>query len=105
MEGNLHNAAVLVFTGIGATVLWAKVGLEDLAVYGLGEVWRVLGLEGRAAEVLQLIAFVLIGIGVSFGFVHPQTVAQGFTAGLGWTSLLTSRRDSKSNGAKASKRR
>jgi len=105
MEWNFHGLVTLVFIGIGAIVLWGKIGREDLTVYGLGELWRVLGLHGRAADIMQLVAFILIGVGVSIAFVHPQSAAQGFTAGLGWTTLLTARKEkgSRSSGTRTEK--
>lgn len=76
----------------GVTILWCKLGQQQLTVWGLGKLWALIGLEGRARDVFELLSFIALGVFVGVGFTQPNGVIQAFTAGMGWTGLLTTTR-------------
>lgn len=80
-------------TAIGALVLWTKLGdRQRLTVYGFGKLWNLIGIEGKARDVLELISFIVLGTFVAMLFTEPNNVRQAFSAGLGWTGMLTTYR-------------
>lgn len=87
------NFTYIICAAIGSLILWAKLGeKQKLTVYGLGKLWNLLGIAGRKRDVVELLCFIFMGVFVGMLFTEPSNVRQAFSAGLGWTGLLTTSR-------------
>jgi len=74
---------------VRSLILWCKLGERELTVLGFGKLWELCGLAGNVKRALELLSFLGLGVAVGIAFARPENVVQAFTAGLGWTGLLT----------------
>lgn len=79
----------VLFTGIGAALLWAKMGRERIRTFALSELIGLLKFSDRPATFLEFLVFIALGTLLAVAIVQPTNAMQAFAAGLGWTSLLT----------------
>jgi hypothetical protein len=78
----------LFFSALGAALSYSKWGRKKLKVYYLSDILDVFELSPRVRVLTEFGLFIIVGCSVCIGIVHPQTAAQAFSAGLGWTSLI-----------------
>jgi hypothetical protein len=84
----LPLARNLFFTALGAIISYSKWGRKKLKVYYLSDLLDVFGLGPKARILAELLVFIFLGCAISLGIVRPQSAAQAFSAGLGWTGLV-----------------
>ena len=80
----------VLYTGIGATILWGKLGNTKLRPFGLWRLIKLLPVSQNKKEVIEIIVFISLGCIVGIGIVQPTNVPQALSAGFGWTGFLTS---------------
>lgn len=79
----------VVFTALGAIIVWARLGPEKIRVFALSRLIEGLGFRNRNQMLLEFVVFVSLGIVVGVAVVQPTTVPQALAAGMGWTGLLS----------------
>lgn len=77
------------YAGVGAVILWGKLGKRGREVYGLSDLLKRWGLNERMRLAIEPAIFVLLGAVLAVVFVQPSTVAQAVAAGVGWTGLVS----------------
>ena len=79
----------VVFTGLGAIVVWGRLGPKKIRVFALSRLIEALGFTDRRLMFAEFFVFVGLGIVVGVAVVQPTTVPQALAAGMGWTGLLS----------------
>lgn len=82
------NLFVLGSIAFGSTLLYILKGPKGVRPYLLPALTDFIP-SGRVRNLADLVFFVLVGCVVSFIMAGPDSVRQGFAAGLGWTGMLT----------------
>jgi hypothetical protein len=77
------------YAGVGALILWGKLGKRGREVYGLSDILRRWGFSESLRLAIEPAIFVLLGAFLAVVFVQPTTVAQAVAAGVGWTGLVS----------------
>ncbi len=77
----------VIYTAIGAMVLWGTWGKTKLRAFVLSNIVRLF-LTGRAETVVEFSIFVIVGCVVGIGLVKPVNPQQAITAGLAWTGAF-----------------
>jgi hypothetical protein len=77
----------VVYTAIGAAVLWGTWGRTKLKALVLSNIIRLF-LSGRTEAVVEFLIFVILGTLVGIGLVKPVNPEQAITAGLAWTGVF-----------------
>lgn len=90
----LHHLNLLFFTSIGSFVLYCKLKTEERPIIEfmvhLAPHWN-----STWKPFIEAIIFLVIGSIVAYGLVHPTTIPQAISAGLGWTGLVSALSDKK----------
>jgi hypothetical protein len=82
------TASNVIFTAIGASILWAKAGRSNLRPFLFAEVLGALSLPVRFRRFLEFAVFVGLGCAVGIAVVGPVNAGQALTAGLVWTGIF-----------------
>lgn len=77
----------IIYTAIGAMVLWGTWGRTKLKAFVLSSIIRLF-LTGRAEAVVEFVVFVILGCIIGIGVVRPVNPQQAITAGLAWTGVF-----------------
>jgi hypothetical protein len=85
------SAPAIIFTGVGAALLWGVWGRERLRTYGLSEIISLLPLPRRLRIAIEFLMFVSLGCIVGIGVTCPINPTQALAAGFGWTAAFTTR--------------
>jgi hypothetical protein len=87
----ISSAWLFFYAGLGAIVLWGKLGKDKRKAYVLGDLLDKLlpptWIKTRVTS--ELLIFVALGSVVAVSLVQPATTAQAVAAGLGWTGLAS----------------
>jgi hypothetical protein len=81
----------VIYTAIGAAVLWSTWGRTKLKPYFLPELIRYLPGE-RWHPLIEFALFIALGVVVGIGFTNPSNPRQAISAGLGWTGVFARRK-------------
>lgn len=79
----------VVFTALGAMIVWARLGPKRVRVFALSRLIEGMGLTNRTKFIAELVIFVAMGVVVGVAVVQPTNVPQALAAGMGWTGLLS----------------
>ena len=79
----------MVFTALGAMLVWARLGPEKVRVFALSRLVEGLRISDTAKLLTEFCIFVTLGVVVGVAVVQPTTVTQALAAGMGWTGLLS----------------
>ncbi len=82
----------VLFTAIGITILWGKLGRRKLRPYALGNLVDLLPWSSNVRQLIEFCLFVSIGTVVAVGVVDPGKVTQALAAGFGWTGFFAGER-------------
>lgn len=79
---------------MGATLLWCRLGVHETRAWKFKELWMLLGVPERKAQILGVVTFVVFGSLTGLLISAPQGgingARQAFAAGLGWTGFAAS---------------
>jgi len=76
-----------LFAFLGAGLLYMQWGRSKLRAYAFSDLLDTFNLTENVRYRMELVIFVLVGTIVALGIARPSTVAQAFSAGLGWTGI------------------
>lgn len=76
-----------VFAALGSGLLYMQWGRTKLKAFFFGDLLDTLNLNDTLRHQLEIGVFVTVGTAIALGVAKPDTVAQAFSAGLGWTGL------------------
>lgn len=79
----------IVFTAVGASLVWARMGPKKVRIFALTRLIEGLGIEGKIGVVAEFMIFVAMGVVIGVAVVQPTNVTQALAAGMGWTGLLS----------------
>jgi hypothetical protein len=84
---------LIIAAAVGALILWCKELPDNKRVYGLSELFELMGIPQVTRFFAQMIIFLALGTFVALILTNPSHAKQAFAAGLGWTAgLSTSKR-------------
>jgi hypothetical protein len=96
--------AHVLFSSLGASILYHQWGRSELRAYSLSAFFDTLKFENQNARSrAEMITFIIIGTLIAMGVGHPQTVPQAFAAGAGFTGLAVKPNSASSKRKAASK--
>lgn len=76
-----------LFAFLGAGLLYMQWGRSKLRAYAFSDLLDTFDLTESVRYRTELVIFVLVGTIVALGIARPSTMAQAFSAGLGWTGI------------------
>ena len=80
--------AHVIFSALGAAVLYHQWGRSQLRAYALTELFETMEFqEERNRKLAEMITFIIVGTMIAIGVGQPHTVPQAFAAGAGFTGL------------------
>jgi hypothetical protein len=80
---------MIVYTAIGAAVIWGKMGHKELRAYVLSDFVRMVPIRPNFQSILEFLVFVTLGCAVGIGVAQPVNARQALTAGIAWTSFFS----------------
>ncbi len=82
----------VIFTAIGAAVLWSKWGRKQLEPYLLPHLVSAFVSNEKTRVVVEFLMFIALGCVVGIGVCTPDNPRQALAAGFGWTGFFTTRK-------------
>jgi hypothetical protein len=95
-ETPIFTFGAVVYTAIGAIVLWGKMKIARTPVkaYVIGDIISKLPLSPGTRSLIEFGIFVIVGCVVGIGLTQPTNARQALTAGIAWTSFFSTPRGS-----------
>lgn len=87
-ETPTYDLWAVLYTAVGATSVWARLGRKKMRVFALSRLIEGLDFSDKTKLIAEFCIFVSMGVVVGVGVVQPTTAAQALAAGMGWTGLL-----------------
>ena len=83
-----HTLKMLLFSGLGAFVLWLRVRYGRSFEQGIQGLVDELLDDFKLRLLLYIGVYVFVGAIIAMVFAFPNTARQAMAAGLGWTALI-----------------